>query len=112
MKFTPQGGSVTVEIADDSPSEGFLSVSVKDTGKGIPEGEVERVFEKFHQVADTALKKTGTGLGLTVCKYIVEAHLGVISAKSVFGKGSEFSFYIPKDLIKKDGEVRRASEES
>ncbi|MDO9513806.1 MAG: ATP-binding protein [Elusimicrobiota bacterium] len=110
MKFTPAGGSVTVDIADDAPSPGFLTVSVKDTGKGIPEGEVNRVFEKFHQVADTALKKTGTGLGLTVCKYIVEAHLGSIGAKSVFGKGSEFSFYIPKDLIKENGEVRRKSE--
>ncbi len=110
MKFTPPGGVVTVELEDDKPSSGFLSVSVKDTGKGIPKGEVDRVFEKFHQVADTALKKTGTGLGLTVCKYIVEAHLGEIGAESVFGQGSEFRFYIPKDLIKENGGVRRTSE--
>ncbi|MCD6311115.1 MAG: HAMP domain-containing protein, partial [Elusimicrobia bacterium] len=110
MKFTPPGGSVTVEIEDGKPSRGFLRVSVKDTGKGIPAGEVDRVFEKFHQVADTALKKTGTGLGLTVCKYIVEAHLGEIGAESVFGKGSVFSFYIPKDLIKENGGVLRKSE--
>ncbi|MBU3956226.1 HAMP domain-containing protein [bacterium] len=110
MKFTPPGGFVTVEIFDDKPSPGFLRVSVKDTGKGIPKEEVSRVFEKFHQVADTALKKTGTGLGLTVCKYIVEAHSGEIGAESVFGQGSEFAFYIPKDLIKENGEVRRKSE--
>jgi len=110
MKFTPPGGSVVVELSDDNPSPGFLRVSVKDTGKGIPEGEVSRVFEKFHQVADTALKKTGTGLGLTVCKYIAEAHLGEIGAESVFGKGSVFSFFIPKDLIKENGGVRRKSE--
>jgi len=110
MKFTPAGGSVTVEIVDDAPTAGFLTVSVKDNGKGIPEGEVDRVFEKFHQVADSTLKKTGTGLGLTVCKYIVEAHLGVIGAKSVFGKGSQFHFHIPKDLIKENGELRRKSD--
>lgn len=110
MKFTPPGGSVTVEIFDDNPEPGFLRVSVSDTGKGIPEGEVSRVFEKFHQVADTALKKTGTGLGLTVCKYIAEAHLGEIGAESVFGKGSVFSFFIPKDLVKENGEVSRKSD--
>ena len=106
MKFTPAGGSVTVLVEDNAPDENKLRVSVKDTGKGIPADEVERVFEKFHQVADTALKKTGTGLGLTVSKYIVECHLGKIKAESVFGKGSTFSFWIPKTLVKENGVVR------
>jgi len=107
MKFTPPDGAVTVSVKD---GPGKIYVEVSDTGKGIPKEEVGRVFEKFHQVTDTALKKTGTGLGLTVCKYVVETHFGKIRAESVFGEGSTFSFWIPKDLYKENGEVKRKRE--
>jgi len=110
MKFTPTGGTVTVTVKDEYPEAGEIYLEVADTGKGIPKEEIGRVFEKFHQVSDTALKKTGTGLGLTVCKYIVETHLGKIWAESEFGKGSVFCFWIPKDLCKENGEVGREQE--
>ncbi|MFH1353166.1 MAG: ATP-binding protein [bacterium] len=110
MKFTAPGGSVTVTAKDEYPEKGKIYLEVADTGKGIPKEEIGKVFEKFHQVSDTALKKTGTGLGLTVCKYIVETHLGKIWAESEFGKGSVFCFWIPKDLYKENGEVKREQE--
>ncbi len=110
MKFTPEGGSVKVIIKDDFPEKGVVCVSVADTGRGIPADEIDKVFEKYHQVAGTAAKKTGTGLGLTVCKYVVESHHGKIWAESTFGKGSTFSFWIPKDLYKENDEIKRRSE--
>lgn len=110
MKFTAPEGSVTVSIKDEYPQPGKIYVEVSDTGKGIPAEELGKVFDKFHQVTDTALKKTGTGLGLTVCKYVVETHFGKIWAESTFGEGSTFSFWIPKDLCKENGEVKREQE--
>jgi len=107
LKFTPAGGKITVSVKDDYPEKGLVCVSVSDTGRGIPEEEKDKVFEKYHQVSDTSQKHTGTGLGLTVCKYIVEEHKGKIWVDSVYGKGSTFSFYIPKDLYKEGDEIKR-----
>ncbi|MCD6413193.1 MAG: HAMP domain-containing protein [Elusimicrobia bacterium] len=107
IKFTPEGGSVKIIIKNNFPEKDAVCVSVSDTGRGIPADEIDKVFEKYHQVAGTASKKTGTGLGLTVCKYIIESHHGKIWAESTFGKGSTFSFWIPKDLYKDNGDIKR-----
>ena len=70
--------------------------SVTDTGEGIPANEFEHIFEKFGQVD---LRKSGrkmsTGLGLTFCKLVIEAHDGQIAVESEPGQGSAFSFTIP-----------------
>lgn len=93
VKFTPPGGSVTVTTAID---DGKLSVSVRDTGIGIAEYDVPRVFNKYFRASKAAGFK-GTGLGLTISRAIVEAHGGAIGVESREGMGSTFTVTIPLD---------------
>jgi len=95
IKFTPTGGKVTVAacISEDGKS---LQFSVRDTGEGIPPDAFGRIFEKFGQVETrTAGRKHSTGLGLTFCKLVAEAHGGSIWVESKMGDGSTFTFTIP-----------------
>jgi two-component system phosphate regulon sensor histidine kinase PhoR len=68
--------------------------AVRDTGIGIPEEDVSRIFERFYRV-DKSRTGSGTGLGLSIAKHIVEAHGGRIWAESIEGSGSTFHFSIP-----------------
>ncbi|MBM3132940.1 MAG: response regulator, partial [Chloroflexi bacterium] len=101
IKFTPVGGKVWVE-AEHLKEEGkgdhadMVKVSITDTGIGIPPEEHKRIFEKFHQVGNTLEgKPKGTGLGLPICKEIVEYFGGTIWVESEPLKGSTFSFTLP-----------------
>ncbi len=93
IKFTPENGVITAGMAEDG---GRITAWVRDTGDGIPPEYLDKVFEKFEQVKGQ--KAGGTGLGLTICKYVAAAHLGRIWAESEPGKGAKFVFSIPKDL--------------
>lgn len=94
LKFTPKEGRVTVRGVDRS---GLIEISVSDTGEGISVEDQEKVFEKFYQVEKRRHgRKTGTGLGLPLCKKLVEAHGGKIWIESQLGKGSAFIFSLPK----------------
>jgi two-component system phosphate regulon sensor histidine kinase PhoR len=88
IKFTPPGGHVHVSAAR---SANEVIISVHDTGVGIPEGLLPRIFERFFK-ADRARASVGTGLGLAIAKHIVQAHGGRIWAESVEGRGSTFRF--------------------
>jgi two-component system phosphate regulon sensor histidine kinase PhoR len=88
IKFTPPGGRVVVS-AESAPEQ--VTVRVKDTGIGIPASALPRIFERFYK-GDPARASRGTGLGLAIAKHIVQAHGGQISAASVEGQGSTFSF--------------------
>jgi len=90
LKFTPTGGTVTIE-AEAVPGE--VRCSVRDTGPGLTEEEVDRIFDPFWQAEKTA--RLGFGLGLKIAKCIVEAHGGSMSVESVPGEGSTFSFTLP-----------------
>ena len=92
VKFTRPGGGVTLlaEAVDDS-----VRFAVRDSGLGIPEEEVPRIFERFYRV-DKSRTGSGTGLGLSIAKHIVEAHGGKIWVESVDGRGSTFYFTIPQ----------------
>jgi PAS domain S-box-containing protein len=94
IKFTSEG-SVTVET--DMDSAGWTRMRVRDTGPGVPTAELERIFDKFHQADQSGAggKPRGTGLGLTLCKQIVEHYGGRIWATSEPGKGSVFTFILP-----------------
>jgi signal transduction histidine kinase len=93
IKYTPANGEITVRCAEE---DGFIKVSVADTGAGIPAEDLERVFERFYRVdTDRSTAKGGRGLGLSISKHIVEAHGGAIWAESQLGKGSTFHFTIP-----------------
>jgi two-component system phosphate regulon sensor histidine kinase PhoR len=91
LKFTAPGGKV---ILSAGAQGGFVRFAVRDTGVGIPEEELERVFERFYK-ADRARSSGGTGLGLSIARHIVEAHGGRIWAESAEGRGSMFYFSIP-----------------
>jgi signal transduction histidine kinase len=92
IKFTPEGGRIEVRAA---PRDGFVEVSVSDTGVGIAPEDQEAVFEEFRQVGTADKKVEGTGLGLTLCRKFVELHGGRIWVKSQAGAGSKFTFTIP-----------------
>jgi signal transduction histidine kinase len=95
-KFTPEGGVLTLD-AKDTGAE--LTVSVADTGIGIPKEFIGHLFERFKQVPGTRQKMggpKGTGLGLAIAKGIVEAHGGRIWAESEPGQGTTFFFTLPK----------------
>ena len=93
MKFTPDGGSVTIATGVEKD---FIWIEVRDTGCGIPEKDVEKVFNRFHQV-DGGKGGTiqGTGLGLALSKELVELHGGSIKASSELGKGTTFRIQLP-----------------
>ncbi|MCW2850324.1 MAG: sensor signal transduction histidine kinase [Marmoricola sp.] len=93
LKFTPPGGRVDISAA---PSEHEVTFSISDEGRGIPDQELEQIFERFHQVASSdANNKGGAGLGLTITRSIVERHGGRIWAQSEVGTGSTFRFTLP-----------------
>ena len=92
LKFTPPGGVVTV-AATRAPEAGWVLFSVRDTGPGIPGEHLPRVFDRFFQVHSS--DRRGAGLGLAICKAIVEAHGGRIWAESEPGKGAAFFFTLP-----------------
>jgi signal transduction histidine kinase len=95
IKFTPQGGAVSVQVSLE-PLEGKVYVSVSDTGIGIAEELHERIFERFYQVDGSATRRFGgLGLGLAVCKEIVEAHGERIWVESTPGQGATFTFTLP-----------------
>lgn len=92
VKFTAKG-SVTCRVRKH---EGSILFSVHDTGMGFPTDEYDNVFEKFRQVGDTLTDKPkGVGLGLPICRYVVEHHGGALWAESIPGEGSVFHFTIP-----------------
>ncbi len=93
IKFTPNGGRVWVE---STAQNGFLKITVADTGIGISEDEHAAIFETFYQAGDTTRGvREGTGLGLPICKRLVELHGGRIWLESQPGNGSRFSFTLP-----------------
>jgi two-component system, sensor histidine kinase and response regulator len=93
IKFTPASGRIRVAVQGD---DGGVRVSVSDTGPGIPQEFHEKIFEKFGQVeASRQGTKHSSGLGLTFCKFAVEAHGGTIGVESVVGQGSTFWFVVP-----------------
>jgi PAS domain S-box-containing protein len=92
IKFSPQNGAVSLVV---SSLDGELEIGVKDQGPGIPPAQADAIFEAYRQVEGQDIKKGGTGLGLTICKSIIEAHGGRIGVTSEVGKGSVFWFKIP-----------------
>ena len=93
VKFTPKGGRVEVEslVRDD----GFVEISVSDTGCGIPPHELDQVFDRFYRGEGVPTENRGAGLGLPIAKSLVDLHGGRIWAESTIGQGSRFFFTVP-----------------
>jgi signal transduction histidine kinase len=93
IKYNREGGEVRVSV---HAGEGYLQVKVADTGIGIDEEDLCRVFDEFCRVRNEQTSKiSGTGLGLTIVKKIVEAHFGRVEAESTRGEGSTFTVLLP-----------------
>jgi len=94
LKYSPDGGDIRI-IMNEDPEK--LYVTVADSGLGIAKADLARIFDKFYRVESEKVKKIGgTGIGLPIVKYILELHNGGIEVKSEEGRGSEFTFFVPK----------------
>jgi len=106
IKFTPSGkviqvsfSAVTLPVDSESDEAPAIAVSITDQGMGIPEGELEEVFNKFIQSSKTRTGAGGTGLGLAICKEIITGHGGRIWAENNPTGGAVFTFVIPRQTL-------------
>lgn len=96
IKYSNDGGMVRIDVKDTEDS-GVLSV--EDSGIGIPQGDLRRIFERFYRTDKSRDRKTGgAGIGLTISKAIVQAHGGTITAQSEEGRGSRLTVTLPKTI--------------
>ncbi len=110
LKFTERGEvEVRASLDSQSPTRARLRFSVRDTGIGLEEHQIERLFNPFSQVDDSNTRKYGgTGLGLSICKQLVEMMGGKIHVSSTLGIGSTFWFSLPLDVRNADSPVEEA----
>ena len=95
MKFNRDGGRVLIAL---SVERGFIKVTVRDTGIGIPEDSLPYIFQRFYR-CDRSRSQEGTGLGLSLALAIARAHDGNIDVESEPGKGSIFTLTMPKAIL-------------
>ena len=95
IRYTAAGGSVDVDVGADGDS---AVLRVRDTGMGIPQRDLPRVFERFYRVDRARSRETGgTGLGLAIVKHVAENHGGSVSVASELGRGTTFTVRLPKE---------------
>ncbi|NOZ86026.1 MAG: response regulator [Deltaproteobacteria bacterium] len=113
LKFTEPGGSIKVRVQEKA-EHGAVLVGVEDTGIGIPDNEIDLVFNRFHQVDDSSTKRHyGSGLGLALVKELIELHCGNITVESELGKGSRFDVELPlrADQVPQESIEKRVRQE-
>lgn len=94
IKFTPSEGKIGIKTKEEDK---FIEIEISDTGSGISEEELPRIFDEFFRCENPINREVkGTGLGLSLVKQIIEAHKGKIGVKSKVGEGTTFSFTLPK----------------
>jgi signal transduction histidine kinase len=98
LRYSPRGGSIKIDLAesafpvgDDASAERRVVIFVEDSGPGIASEDLPHVFDRFYKSRDSR----GMGLGLSIAKYIVEAHGGAINAESAEGRGTKIWFSLP-----------------
>jgi len=100
IKYTPENGTVQVRTKDNDET---VLVEISDTGIGIPESEIDKVFDEFYRASNARkVERDGTGLGLSIAKQTIERHGGWIRAESREGAGTKISFTLPKHSLKQD----------
>jgi two-component system, NtrC family, sensor histidine kinase KinB len=101
IKYTPEGGRVLLSVEhvirpDQPNAPGVIALTVEDSGPGIPEDEIDKIFEKFYRGRATQGQKVvGNGLGLPLAREIATLHGGEIQVASTVGQGSKFTFLLP-----------------
>ncbi|MDB5013656.1 MAG: chemotaxis protein, partial [Daejeonella sp.] len=93
IKYSPTSNRVIISI---SHTDSEVVVSVQDFGFGIPDDQQPYIFSRFYRVKDVALHISGLGIGLYISDDIISRHNGILGVESSIGKGSTFSFKIPK----------------
>jgi signal transduction histidine kinase len=93
IKYTPAGGTVSVSVSENEKKD--LVVTVKDTGMGIAESDLPRIFDRFYR-CDQSRSRPGIGLGLSLARAIARAHHGEITVTSRLNEGSTFTIALPK----------------
>ena len=96
LRHTPQGGSISLDVR---AVDGVAEVSVADTGSGIAEENLGRIFERFYRVEGGRPEDGGSGIGLYLCQQIARNHGGTITAESIPGKGSRFMLKLPANGV-------------
>lgn len=98
IDYSPDGGKITLKVQRDNDRK-EIAVSIIDGGKGVPDEQKDKIFDKFFQVdGESHERKASTGLGLTYCKLVVDAHGGKIRVEDAEGGGAKFLFTIPETL--------------
>jgi PAS domain S-box-containing protein len=112
IKYTPRGGQILVRAAEVPSRADWVQVSITDTGCGIPPREQEHIFDRLYQVkAGDATTEQGIGLGLYLCRELVQLHGGTISVESAPKKGSTFSFVLPMSIeARESNQLRQSSD--
>lgn len=103
LKYTPENGTISVRLAlvtecgeVSKNGKGCVRIEVQDTGVGIPESDLQKLFDKFYQAKNTPLvNEKGSGLGLALVKHVAEAHGGSVKVESQVGVGSKFTVLLP-----------------
>jgi signal transduction histidine kinase len=92
VKYSPQGGPIDVRLRRDAE---WAAVEVADHGMGIPDDQLDRIFERFQRATNVTTRIGGTGIGLASVRHILESHGGFISVTSQEGTGSTFTVRLP-----------------
>ena len=96
LKFTAQGGAVSVVVEPVEANPGKVQIAVSDTGRGIAPDHLNRIFDRLYQVrGEDDSSRMGLGLGLFICNELVQFHQGSLRVESVVGKGSTFYVTLP-----------------
>jgi len=93
IKFSPQGTTITVDAEVDLTS---ITIYVRDQGPGIPANHLPHILDRFYRAEESNIRAGGVGLGLAICRGLVEAMGGRIAVTSQVGQGSVFSFCLPR----------------
>ena len=107
VQAMPEGGTITVRAQNEGArqrAEGFVKISISDTGAGIPEQHLDRIFDPYFTT-----KQQGNGLGLASCYSIINKHGGTITAESLLGRGSTFHIVLPASMQHKGSQPRLGS---
>ena len=100
VKFTPPNGVIRVRVVQSDAVAGVAGITVWNSGEGIPEDDLERIFERFEQARTERTRQApGTGLGLSISRGLVEAHGGAAWAESRPGEGVRFAVVLPVDPV-------------
>ncbi len=99
LKFTEAGGRISVSVLMSQKHEEAIEVSVSDSGCGIPEMQIDRIFDRLYQIkSGDATTEQGVGLGLFICRELVRLHGGEIAVESKLGEGCTFTFFLPLQM--------------